>query len=485
MPSQNELLRRAYDERLKSISVAKVEEDFDVLSLTTETTYAFDRDSEGNLWFAKTRKKKRYADANIGAEVVRFDGERATRWILEGDVAGGDDLSHHHHFARDARGTAWWFWRVGKEDRPLLALREDGTLPKWGDHPARDEIVIDGKRRRLDEIKQRDLYAVVDVKSGRALRKFKPEVSDTVHAGARRFYFTNGYNLEVRGADGKQELLLKQRDLPRKESNYDFNAPTEIDDTTLLVPFHDRHGRGAYLYTLDLTTRALRPHPWNGLLKAQSDRCFFDKKGRLWLSHLHSPAAGFWTTFTVIDGGGVARIDDGFPGKKKEPAKTQAAERKETKRIAIALKALDRHAKAYGVPIPAAVRAFVKQGKLFELEGRSVVGNEESFQVRAVRPTWLDQEGLDDAVVGPKGDWSAAGRYLPLFELGDCRFIVVDMKDKALSVGLFHEEEVGGRGNAWKPDRLAKSLADLAKKLKKVEDPTEPLDFEDDGIWAR
>ncbi len=64
---------------------------------------------------------------------------------------------------------------------------------------------------------------------------------------------------------------------------------------------------------------------------------------------------------------------------------------------------------------------------------------EVTFRLHTVAPSWYNQcLLLDDAVVGPIGDWKHASNYLP-FMIGDGFCIVAKLDDAKCPVGLFIE----------------------------------------------
>jgi hypothetical protein len=156
-------------------------------------------------------------------------------------------------------------------------------------------------------------------------------------------------------------------------------------------------------------------------------------------------------------------------------------------KIAATKSACDGHEETYGIEIPKAVRDFVASGAAFEIDGKSWKDERgDTFRVRATLPSWeaLSSFGpLDDAVVGPDGDWKDAGRYLPLFLLGGSpRFLVVDLKSPTCAVGLFEEEAFGAKQARYEPQGVAKSLDELGKSLVVEKSPTFEAELAD-MIW--
>jgi hypothetical protein len=204
---------------MKPLPVVKLVKNFDIFSLTTETTYSFHRDPDGNLWFAKgIRVPKKYA--NTGAEVYRFDGDTATKMVFEGNFLDGDRIDNRAHFAVDAAGTAY-FYRPGFKDQPevpLFAIDKTFTSVAWKKHPAMDVLSVKGKACRLEVIDPAGMYAVVDDATGRRISKFVAEETwgKTVVTKDRIFIFKGGC-LEVHDSAGK---LLRMVDFS------DFEHPS-------------------------------------------------------------------------------------------------------------------------------------------------------------------------------------------------------------------------------------------------------------------
>lgn len=124
-------------------------------------------------------------------------------------------------------------------------------------------------------------------------------------------------------------------------------------------------------------------------------------------------------------------------------------------KIKRALNALKNHPKIYKkenikISIPDRLQVFWKTGEALRYDGlclpkeTRLLGwdNDSTFELRLVSPRWDSMLlTLDDAVVGPIGDWKKAHNYLPLFVGGEqsefC--IVVKIDEPCCPVGLFEE----------------------------------------------
>jgi hypothetical protein len=315
-------IQKELDEHVKSCSLDRVEADFDVFTMSTQTPYLVNRDADGNLWFATIVKKNPKDTKNVGADVIKLDGDRATRFVFKGNYLKGGYLDKHTvRFAVDDKGTAWYFVPAGPDpyqlETPLFAIDRGNRAAAWGPHPA---------GRALDKHDDGETYSILDPKTGKKKSTFKtPAKYGKAELAGGHILIHSSYVLDVRTADGTPVQTLKWDDLESdpffKSTAFDFQAPTPLDAHTLLVPFTNRQGRGTHLYTFDLKTRAFTPHKYNGLVKSGPDQCFFDKRGRLWVTHTHSPGSLFWTTFTIVDDGKVIKLDEGKPGKPKAKTK--------------------------------------------------------------------------------------------------------------------------------------------------------------------
>lgn len=124
---------------------------------------------------------------------------------------------------------------------------------------------------------------------------------------------------------------------------------------------------------------------------------------------------------------------------------------------AAALVACDNHGKDYGVTANARVRAFFESGEAWNYNRKCLPPGTElpmmepgSFRLCLTLPSWLAHtlDYLDDAVVGPNGDWQAAGQYIPVFHCDQGKFIV--MRNDDGSVGWFEEETWSNDGDGYR-----------------------------------
>jgi hypothetical protein len=166
-------------------------------------------------------------------------------------------------------------------------------------------------------------------------------------------------------------------------------------------------------------------------------------------------------------------------------------------KIKIGVAAYQGHEKAFKVKVPERVRDFFTRGEGFEADGRSFKAAprgaanqplgpngerqelEDTFRVRATVPSWDVQGSLgpcDDAVVE---EWKNAGRFLPLFLMGDSRFAVVDLRDSRCPVGLFEEAEAGTKAD-YVPEIVAPSLDAFLHALIDIDEPSFDIEGEDD-----
>jgi hypothetical protein len=146
-------------------------------------------------------------------------------------------------------------------------------------------------------------------------------------------------------------------------------------------------------------------------------------------------------------------------------------------RIELCLALLDSHRKKYRVRAPKRLVEFFESGAAFNVEekclpkGTKLPGFEPgSFRLVVAPPSWealASFGGLDEAVVGPEGDWEWAKDYLPIFQVEQSRYIVVDLLSAKAAVGWFEEEawdqETKGYTKGVWP--IAKSLDEFLKTL--------------------
>ena len=163
-------------------------------------------------------------------------------------------------------------------------------------------------------------------------------------------------------------------------------------------------------------------------------------------------------------------------------------------RITLSLALLDQHRKKYGVRAPKRLVEFFESGAAFGYDekclpkGSKMPGFEPgSFRLVVAPPSWeamAEFGGLDEAVVGPEGDWEWAKNYVPIFQAEESRFIVVRLGDPKCPVGWFEEEAwdqdtKGYKEGVWP---LAKSLDEFLKTLVTLD----KVDFDtevDEEVW--
>lgn len=150
---------------------------------------------------------------------------------------------------------------------------------------------------------------------------------------------------------------------------------------------------------------------------------------------------------------------------------------KTPRRIELALSLLDAHKKKYGVRAPKRLVQFFESGSAFEYEekclpkGSKVPGFEPgSFRLMVAPPSWEAMAtfgGLDEAVVGPEGDWEYAKDFLPIFQAEQSRYLVVDLHDPKCPVGWFEEEAWDQETKGYKKGvwPMSKSLDEFLKTL--------------------
>ncbi|WP_125184811.1 hypothetical protein [Leptospira kmetyi] len=121
-------------------------------------------------------------------------------------------------------------------------------------------------------------------------------------------------------------------------------------------------------------------------------------------------------------------------------------------KIELALRFLDRHEKVFGQKVPQRLREFWKDGEFEKFENgytrfiKTPLGPNGSFQLNSAVPSWeaMADHCLDDAVVGPRGEWTNAKKFIPLFHADQSCFFVVKIDTPECSVGWFEEEALAG-----------------------------------------
>jgi hypothetical protein len=123
----------------------------------------------------------------------------------------------------------------------------------------------------------------------------------------------------------------------------------------------------------------------------------------------------------------------------------------QSQKAALALRALERHAKACGVQVPERMARFWRSGEAFKYDGKYFSSKLEMHggdvivtrKLRTAVPSWevLGQSGpVDSGVVGPGGEWEDAGDFLPLYYCGTHFFYVAKLSDPKCPVGYWEEE---------------------------------------------
>lgn len=162
-------------------------------------------------------------------------------------------------------------------------------------------------------------------------------------------------------------------------------------------------------------------------------------------------------------------------------------------RRAWALGALQEHREVYGREVGERVRRFWSEGEIWSYAGARLAVKLPSMSARSYTlavgpPSWTAMEepaSLDDAVSGPRGDWTHSGDFVPLFlargSAGDA-VIVARVADPAwvgaYVEGLWQATTATDRRMEDGVVRLADSLDAFLGLLK----PGEP--GSDDDVWA-
>jgi hypothetical protein len=166
---------------------------------------------------------------------------------------------------------------------------------------------------------------------------------------------------------------------------------------------------------------------------------------------------------------------------------------KSANKIALARRALQRHGQAYGRRIPKRLWELWRTGEALKYDGKCVRENEVhdcemTWRLRPALPSWevLGQRGgLDIEVVGPRGEWKAAGDFIPLFHAGTHCFFVAKITDDRCPVGYFEEETFRSNGSGYDNGVVivAKTLDRFLKSLEALDEPdVDSLPPED--VWA-
>lgn len=130
-----------------------------------------------------------------------------------------------------------------------------------------------------------------------------------------------------------------------------------------------------------------------------------------------------------------------------------------TQKTALALAACDTHEQTFGTKVPPRVRELWRAGEVFRAHGRclpptTTVPTYEtgSFRLAAVPPSWdvlAETGGLDDAVTGPRGEWTHIKNFLPLFAADESKIIVVRLDQPGHPVGWYDEGGFRSKGKGY------------------------------------
>lgn len=168
---------------------------------------------------------------------------------------------------------------------------------------------------------------------------------------------------------------------------------------------------------------------------------------------------------------------------------------KKSDKIALAKRALDRHETAYGRKIPERIRTYWESGEALQYDGFCVTDTEvpsfgeSSMRLRTAIPSWEvmgTSGGSDIAIVGPDGEWEAAGTCIPLFHTKQSRFFVARIDTPKCPVGYYEDETFGDSGDGFKNGiyQIAASLDTFLKSLKKLKEADCETDKEEiEDIW--
>lgn len=140
-------------------------------------------------------------------------------------------------------------------------------------------------------------------------------------------------------------------------------------------------------------------------------------------------------------------------------------------RKAWAVSALGKHEQAYKAKVGDRLRRFWADGEAWKHQGAPLVVKVPTIEpdrwvLRVAPPSWsaCEELGLDDAVVGPIGDWKHAKGFLPIFEAtGPGNVLVVASVADPCWVGVFLE----GMWSASKrtDDRMRDGVVQIAASL--------------------
>lgn len=147
-------------------------------------------------------------------------------------------------------------------------------------------------------------------------------------------------------------------------------------------------------------------------------------------------------------------------------------------KIKIALAACKEHEEDFSTKVPKQIIEFWQSEDAFQYNRKCLPESTElpgfdpgSFRLVNTVPSW-SKTRLDDAVVGPDGDWEHAGKYLPLFMAEQSRYIVLRLDDPNGAVGWFEEETWDSDAEGYRDGvyMLSNSLEDFLKTLVDLEE---------------
>lgn len=142
-----------------------------------------------------------------------------------------------------------------------------------------------------------------------------------------------------------------------------------------------------------------------------------------------------------------------------------------------AIYALNNHARRYHVEIPKALKQFYqtdfKEHHLKCFRGEQASFGSGTFQVAIVPPSWLSKG--DDAISGPQGEWTQAKYFLPLFEVDQGVYLVVDLRTEDCQIGWFEEGGFSTDEEGYKEgvEQLNLGLSSFLQSLQPLDEDAE------------
>lgn len=158
---------------------------------------------------------------------------------------------------------------------------------------------------------------------------------------------------------------------------------------------------------------------------------------------------------------------------------------------AAARAACDNHETDYAVAANSRLRAFYETGEAWSFDRKCLPPGTElplmepgSFRLCVTIPSWLahTMDYLDDAVVGPSGDWTAAKEYMPVFHCDQGKFIV--MRNDNGAIGWFEEGAWNNNSEGFRDGvfHLADSLDAFTAGLVDLDEADWETE-DDDEVW--